>query len=233
MKTTAIAAGAAVTGALAAKVLRKTKPLEAIGAYKWKGQTLTVWAAKEGKAGTENKHELPPPHDEVLLFGDAIVTSSAGDFAVDAWSQFYDEAFGGFEDVGSEDSEEEEDGEAEGEDVEEEDGDEEEDAEEDAEEDGDAEEEGDEEEAEEGDEDGDADEEEEEEEELEDDDCYDDGDEGGGGSKRRAPRRRTTAAPEYRRMDMGLRSRIKMPTPVGKRAPRWQTAPELQLEAYV
>lgn len=240
MKTTAIAAGAPVTGALAAKVLRKTKPLEAIGAYKWKGQTLTVWAAKEGKAGTENKHELPPPHDEVLLFGDAVVTSSVGDFAVDAWLQFYDEAFGGFEDVGSEDSEEddEEAEEAEGDDEdadgdeeadEEEAGDDEEDAE-----DGDAEDEGDEEEeAEEGDEDGDADEEEEEEEELEDDDCYDDGDEGGGGSKRRAPRRRTTAAPEYRRMDMGLRSRIKMPAPVGKRAPRWQTAPELQPESYV
>jgi hypothetical protein len=31
---------------------------------------------------------------------------------------------------------------------------------------------------------------------------------------------------------MGLRSRIRLPAPVGKRAPRWQTAPELTAESY-
>jgi hypothetical protein len=33
-------------------------------------------------------------------------------------------------------------------------------------------------------------------------------------------------------MDMGLRSRVKVPMPLGKRAPRWQTAPELEEEEY-
>jgi len=202
------------TGAGVAKALRKTKPAELIGMYATKaGTTLSVWGWRSGKAGTENKHELPPMEaEECLLFGDAVVVSSVGDYTVEQWETFYDEAFGGFEELesgseGEEEEEEEEEGEEE----------EEEEKEEDEDEDGDADEE---------------DEEEEEEEEDADDDCYDDGDENGGGAKRRAPRRRTIASPECRRIDMGLRARIRLPAPVGKRAPRWQTAPELEAEAY-
>jgi hypothetical protein len=218
LKTSAFAAGGA-TGALVAKALRKAKPAVLVGTYKYKEQTLTLWGWKDGKAGTENKHELPTlasAEDAPLLFGDAVLVG-AGDFTEEQYAVFYDEAFGGFEDLGDdadadEDDEEEEEEEDEGDD----------------EEDGDAEEEEDEEEE----DDEEEDEEEEEEEEDEDDDCYDDGDENGGGSKRRAPRRRTIASPECRRMDMGLRARVKLPTPIGKRAPRWQTAPELEAEEY-
>jgi len=224
LKTTAFAAGAA-TGAGVAKALRKKNPAELIGTYTTKsGEKLGVWGWRTGKAGTENKHELPPMSDgadEGLLFSDAVIVSSAGDYTVEQWEVFYDEAFGGFESL---DSEEEAEAEAEAED----------DYEEEEEEE---EEEEDEEKEEEDDEDGDAEEEdeeeEEEEEEMEDDDCYDEGDENGGGAKRRAPRRRTIASPECRRIDMGLRSRIRLPAPLGKRAPRWQTAPELEPEAYV
>ena len=227
LKTAAIAAGAPVTGAAAAKAIRKTKPASALGTYKYKGATLTLWGWDEGKAGTENKHELPPPHDEPLFFGDIVVTSSTGDLTVDEWLVFYDAAFGGFEDL---DSEDEENGEEEEEDEEEEDDEEEEEVDEgDAgdEDEGDA---GDDSDADEGsDADEDSEEAEEEEEEGADDDCYDDEE---GGSKRRAPRRRTVTAPEYRRLDMGLKSRVKVPTPPGKRAPRWQTGPELAAEAY-
>jgi hypothetical protein len=222
LKTIAFAASAA-TGAGVAKALRKVKPAELVGSYTTKtGTKLSVWGWKSGKAGTENKHDLPPMGDgadEGLLFGDAVVVSNAGDYTVEQWEVFYDEAFGGFESLDSE---------SEGGDEEADDDYEEEEEEE--------EEEVDEEKEEEEDEDGDADEEddeEEEEEEMEDDDCYDEGDENGGGAKRRAPRRRTIASPECRRIDMGLRSRIRLPAPVGKRAPRWQTAPELEAEAYV
>jgi hypothetical protein len=210
MKTMAFSAGAA-TGPLIAKMLRKTKSAEVISTYNYKDQVLTVWGWKEGKAGSENKHELPPMADGTdapLLFGDAVVVTST-DFTEDQYSAFYEEAYGGFEEIGSEEEDDAEDIE------EEEDEDEEENEEEEEEEDGDAEEE-----------------EEEEEEEDEDDDCYDDGDENGGGGKRRAPRRRAVASPEYRRIDMGLRSRVKLPTPLGKRAPKWQTAPELEEDEY-
>jgi len=198
LKTTAFVDA---TGPLIAKALRKAKPAELICTYNFKDQILSVWGWKDGKAGAENKHELPPADgiDTPLLFGDAIVTSSGGDFAEDQYATFYEEAFGGFEDLGSEDEEVEE-----------------------VDEDGDAEEEVEE----------DEEAEEAEEEEDEDDDCYDDGDENGGGSKRRAPRRRAVASPEYRRIDMGLRSRVKLPVPLGKRAPKWQTEDELEAEEY-
>jgi hypothetical protein len=224
LKTIAFSASAA-TGAGVAKALRKVKPAELVGFYTTKtGTKLSVWGWRSGKAGTENKHDLPPMGDgadEGLLFGDAVVVSNAGDYTVEQWEVFYDEAFGGFESLDSESEGGDEDGEEE--------------ADDDYEEEEEEEEEVDEEKEEEEDEDGDADEEddeEEEEEEMEDDDCYDEGDENGGGAKRRAPRRRTIASPECRRIDMGLRSRIRLPAPVGKRAPRWQTAPELEAEAY-
>jgi hypothetical protein len=31
---------------------------------------------------------------------------------------------------------------------------------------------------------------------------------------------------------MGLKSKLAMPAAIGKRAPRWQTAPELEPETY-
>ena len=223
LKTAAFSSGpGSCSGTTVAKALRKKNPAELVGSYTTKtGLKLSIWGWRSGKAGTENKHDLPPMGDgadEGLLFGDAVIVSSGGDYTVEQWETFYDEAFGGFESLDSEGEEAE---------AEEEDDYEEEEEGED--------EEVDEEKEEEEDEDGDAedDEEEEEEEDMEDDDCYDEGDENGGGSKRRTPRRRTIASTECRRIDMGLRSRIRLPTQIGKRAPRWQTAPELEEEAYV
>jgi hypothetical protein len=230
LKTAAFTAGSA-TGAAVAKAVRKTTPATVISTYNYKDQVITVWGWLSGKAGTENKHELPPDEDgseAPLLFGDAIAVSSTGDFTDDQYSAFYEDAFGGFENVDSSDDEEEEEEEEDEEDEEEA---EEEEKEEDDGEDGDADEDD------EGEEEADAEEAEGEEEAEEaeedaDDDCYDDGDENGGNGKRRAPRRRAIASPEYRRIDMGLRARVKLPAPLGKRAPKWQTAPELEEEAY-
>ena len=226
------------TAAGIAKALRKTRQPTVVGTYTWEEQVLTLWGWAEGRAGTENKHELPPPHDKSLWFGDIIVTAAAAgsssDISVAEWKEFYEAAFKGFEDLGSEDSEDEEgEGEEEEEDAEIEevadadaDGDDDESAagsdsasEAEAEEEG----EGD------GDGDGEAEGEEDDVEEADDDECYD-SDGGGGSGKRRAPRRRAMAAPEYRRMDMGLRSKIKLPLQVGRRAPRWQTAAQLEPE---
>ena len=216
LKTAAITG--APTGAAIAKALRKTRAAEAIGEYSWNKRKLSVWGWRDGKAGTENKHELPPPLDEGLLFGDAVVVASDGDLTVDDWGVFYDQAFGGFEDVGSETSSEAE--------VEAEDGDD--DASDDADgDDSDGDNDDDESEADEdeGSEDEGA-ESEGDEADGDDGDCYEDGEEGGG-SKRRPARRRAVAAPEYRRMDMGLRARVALPGTPGKRAPKWQTAAEL------
>jgi len=200
----------AATASAIAKLLKKTKPPSLVGTYTEAidGQySLNLWSWTDGKAGLENKHELPPPYDTTLLFGDIVVTrADGGDLTLDTWNVFYNEAFGGFEDL-----DEEEEDEVEEEEIEEEEDDEEE---------------------EEDDEEEDEVEEEEEEDEVdEDEDCYDDED-GGGGSKRRAPRKKT-ADSEYRRVDMGLRSRVKLPGVVGKRAPKWQTEEELEEEEYL
>lgn len=204
------------TPQLVAKLVKK-KTIDMIGTYTYGDMILTLWSWKEGKAGTENKHELPPPHDG-LLFGDIVVTGGEDDVTPELWDTFYTEAFGGFEDLDDEEGEEGEgeEGDIEVDEVEETAADEEETEEADAE-----------------DEVEEAAEEDLDEEEIDaDDDCYDDGDDAGGGSKRRAPRKKTTQSVELRRIDMGLRSKIKLPTIVGKRAPKWQTEEEITEEAY-
>jgi hypothetical protein len=231
MKTMAFAAGSA-TGDLVAKALRKKKGAEVIGTYFYKEEPLTVWGWKEGKAGSENKHELPPlpnGNESALMFGDMMVTAMT-DFTAEKWEAFYEEAFGGFEDIAGSDSEDELDEEEDEDEIDAVDDDDVAAEEDDTavEEDADAEE---------GEDDDDAaeaaaEEDDEVAEEDADDDCYDDGDENGGGGKRRAPRRRAVASPEYRRIDMGLRSSVKLPAPLGKRAPKWQTSAELEAEEY-
>lgn len=98
------------------KTLKKKTTPENIGTYSYKQTLLTVFGYKDGKAGTENKHELPPPFDNVLLFGDALLIASANpsnytkpiSFKTDEYETFYTKSFGGFDDIGSEDSEDEE-----------------------------------------------------------------------------------------------------------------------------
>lgn len=114
-----LAEGKPSTAAAGAILRRATLP-ELIGTWKdGKGaaqQTIHLYAYKTGKAGTENKHELPPPHDSVLLFGEAIVFATVGtkfaSFSDTEYKKWYAAAFGGFEDLGDEDTDSEgEDGE--------------------------------------------------------------------------------------------------------------------------
>jgi DNA-directed RNA polymerase subunit M/transcription elongation factor TFIIS len=89
------------------KYLKKKTPLQLLGTYGWKGNTLNVFGHKEGKAGTENKHELPPPLDNELCFGDIIILlckekksfAKPIPFKVDDYESFYTQMFEGFEDL--------------------------------------------------------------------------------------------------------------------------------------
>ncbi len=104
-------------GALSLKAIQtalKKKDLpELIGSYKSKPFTLFLFGYLKGKAGTENKHELPPPHDTVLLFGDAVIVASKdakswatpAAFTPEDYETFYTKAFGGFDEL-DEDAEE-------------------------------------------------------------------------------------------------------------------------------
>jgi hypothetical protein len=117
-----IQSGGGVDTAAIGGILRRTAAPVLIGTWKWNGCVIHLFGYKTGKAGTENKHEIPPPHDKGLLFGEAVVIATKGgavlSFSSAEYTKFYNEAYGGFEDLGSEDSED--DGEEEEEEEEEE-----------------------------------------------------------------------------------------------------------------
>ena len=111
------------------KSLKRAKSPSLIGSWVWQKYKLFLYGYKEGRAGTENKHELPPPHDEAMLFGDACVVASLeksaekpAAFSADQYKKFYNTKFGGFEEIaekGDDDDEAEEEEEEEEEDLEE------------------------------------------------------------------------------------------------------------------
>lgn len=94
--------------ALVGTILRRATPPEYIGVWNWNGHVVHLYAYKTGKAGTENKHELPPPHDTALLFGEAVLIATKANvivtFNTTEYTKFYNETLGGFDDIGSEDS---------------------------------------------------------------------------------------------------------------------------------
>jgi hypothetical protein len=76
--------------------------------------TVELWAKDDGKAGSENKYELPPPIDEPLFFGTYAVIRCDKDgniinLPLELWNKVYDNLFGGFDDVEEDDDEESED----------------------------------------------------------------------------------------------------------------------------
>jgi DNA-directed RNA polymerase subunit M/transcription elongation factor TFIIS len=100
-----------ITLATIQTLLKKKEAPEVIGTYKHKSSWLFVFGYTTGKAGTENKHELPPPHDSVLCFGDILLLSSKDErswttpipFKSQDYEAFYTRAFGGFEELNSDD----------------------------------------------------------------------------------------------------------------------------------
>jgi hypothetical protein len=83
-------------------------------------ETVSVYGKITGRAGSENKYDFPPPIDKILFFGSCILVAKDQedeciDLTVKQWAVLYEHLFGGFEDLGSEDtvSDDEEDEDAE------------------------------------------------------------------------------------------------------------------------
>ncbi len=99
------------------KQLKKKDLPEQFGTYNYKSKRIYMFGYQQGKAGQENKHDLPPPHDSLLLFGDIVVLLcekgssfvSPLPFKPEDYEVFYNEAYGGFESLGEDDEDEEED----------------------------------------------------------------------------------------------------------------------------
>jgi hypothetical protein len=75
---------------------------------KFNGQkyTIVLYAKSDGKAGTENKYEFPPPVDSKLFFGACILLGYLRDdsgerslfnLTIPLWSSIYEKLFGGFD----------------------------------------------------------------------------------------------------------------------------------------
>ena len=72
---------------------------------------ISIFGSKNGKAGSENKYDLPPPEDNDIYFGEILIVKSKDnviqDLNVKQFKSFIETSFGGFEDLGSQDTEEE------------------------------------------------------------------------------------------------------------------------------
>ena len=97
------------------KVLKRAKAPQLIGSWNWLKYKLFLYGYKEGRAGSENKHEIPPPFNEMLLFGDCCVVASLektsdkpASFSIDLYKKFYNTQFGSFDDL-EDDEEDDED----------------------------------------------------------------------------------------------------------------------------
>jgi len=74
-----------------------------------KSYSVSVFGKDNGRAGQENKYEFPPPIDSVLLFGSCVLVNKINNQATSIskaeWTKVYEHLFGGFDDIGDEDSE--------------------------------------------------------------------------------------------------------------------------------
>jgi hypothetical protein len=71
---------------------------------------VSLYAKTDGRANSENKYDFPPPVDNKLFFGScALVAKVKNDdsknvftnLTLDLWTKMYEKLFGGFEDLGA------------------------------------------------------------------------------------------------------------------------------------
>lgn len=72
---------------------------------------IRLYGKIKGKAGQENKYDFPPPVDTMLFFGSCLLVNvnehgHAMNVSSVEWKQIYEKLFGGFEDIGDNDTEE-------------------------------------------------------------------------------------------------------------------------------
>ena len=88
---------------------RSEKDFELCGTWEIDNKCLIeLFGKKDGKSGSENKYEFPPPNDNFILFGSCVLlvkdSDGYGNLTVENWEKIYNKLFGGFESLGEEDS---------------------------------------------------------------------------------------------------------------------------------
>jgi hypothetical protein len=76
-----------------------------------KTYSVALYGKTDGRAGQENKYELPPPLDNILFFGSCVLVNRLNgvpsNITKEEWKMVYDHLYGGFEDLDEDDDEEE------------------------------------------------------------------------------------------------------------------------------
>jgi hypothetical protein len=81
--------------------------------WNYKNNWFSVFAKDKGRSNSENKYDLPPPIDTQLYFGNMIVLKHKNkkikenevvDTDKNEWLKVYEHLFGGFEDLGEDES---------------------------------------------------------------------------------------------------------------------------------
>ena len=75
---------------------------------------VQLYAKSAGRANFENKYDFPPPVDSALFFGNCVLLNVSPEGAMlsltePEWNNIYEHLFGGFDDVGDDDSIQDED----------------------------------------------------------------------------------------------------------------------------
>lgn len=92
---------------------RKKDNFEMRHTWSYKNNYYSLFSKDTGRANSENKYELPPPIDSKLYFGNMVVikhtkkkpkNNEVINLESDDWLKVYEHLFGGFEDLGDEDS---------------------------------------------------------------------------------------------------------------------------------
>ena len=96
---------------------RKNDKFDKRATWNTEGAWVSIYAKIDGRGGTENKYELPPPVDKDLFFGTMVIIKHKNEvpknkeivnFTKEEWLKVYEKCMGGFEDLGEDDSEEDE-----------------------------------------------------------------------------------------------------------------------------
>ena len=60
---------------------------------------VSVYGKDSGRAGMENKYDLPPPVDNILFFGKIALVHDDNDLTIELWNKIYEHLSGGFFDL--------------------------------------------------------------------------------------------------------------------------------------
>lgn len=91
--------------------IKKNKNIIQLNKWKYNNFDYVLYGCEKGDAGEENKYDLPPPVDCELYFNDLYIIkydkNAIIDLSVQEYNIFYNDSFGGFEDIIDTDNEDE------------------------------------------------------------------------------------------------------------------------------